>query len=101
MITNERVFLLSEMGDLLDIANYLMELSNSQLKPLGYALGLHHPNISRMDSQNLCYELVAAWLQRVDDVCTRCPPTWSNLVIALEKMKYNGIAEDMKRERLS
>ena len=96
-----RFFLLSEMGDLSDIATYLRELNTSQLKSLGYALGLHYPSVSKIDSQNLCYELVAAWLQRVDDVCTRCPPTWSNLVIALEKMKYTGIAEDVKRERLS
>lgn len=89
------------MGDLHDIATYLQELNTNQLKSLGYALGLYHPNVSRMDPEHLCYELVAAWLQRVDDVRTRCPPTWSNLVIALEKNRYNGIAEDVKRERLS
>ena len=54
-----------------------------------------------MDPEHLCYELVAAWLKRVDDVRTRCPPTWSNLVRALEENRYNGIAEDVKRERLS
>lgn len=87
------------MGDLYTISTYLRDLSNSQLKSLGYALGLHHPNVSRMDPEHLCYELVAAWLNRVDDVRTRCPPTWSNLVKALENNSYIGIAEDVKRER--
>ena len=94
-------FFFLEMGDLFDIATYLRDLNTSQLKSLGYALGLHHPNVSRMDQGHLCYELVAAWLKRDDDVRTRCLPTWSNLVKALEQNKYNGIAEDVKRERLS
>ena len=89
------------MGDLCDIATYLQDLNTSQLKSLGYALGLHHPNVSRMDTEHLCYDLVAAWLKRENDVRTRCPPTWSNLVKALEQKGYNGIAEIVKRERLS
>ena len=91
----------SEMGDLYDIATYLKKLNTSQLKSLGYALGLHHPKVSRMDPEHLHFDLVAAWLKREDDVRTRCPPTWSNLVTTLRVNGDSGVAYTVERERLA
>ena len=70
---------------------------------LGQVLGLRYSRLQGMaDAGNFLYDLIGAWLRRMDGVMDRCPPTWSNLVQALrDKMiRQNGIASKIDRERL-
>lgn len=65
---------------------------------LGGAFGLRRPTLDRL-RQDL-EGIVAAWLRKQDDVSNRCPPTWRNLVIALERIGQNGIADTVKNDHL-
>lgn len=86
------------MGDLNDIICYLHDMDTKQLRSLGLAFGLHHPNISKME--HFPNDLVAAWLRREENVCLQCPPSWRNLVKALEEINQIGIATDVRRDHL-
>ena len=49
---------------------------------------------------NTLEEMVAAWLNRTDDVLQRSgEPTWETLVTALEKVGHNGIAADILKSK--
>ena len=72
------------------------------LLTLGQVLGLRYSRLQGMaDAGNFLYDLIGAWLHRMDGVMNTCPPTWSNLVQALrdKTIRQNGIASKIDREQ--
>ena len=86
------------MADLTEISAYLHDLDIGHCMSLGGAFGLYHPTLNRM--RQYPEEVVAAWLRKQDSVSNRCPPTWRNLIRALERIGQNGIAETVKNDHL-
>lgn len=77
-------------------------MNSQQMFNLGQVWGLHFQTAARiMKSDTYHDEMVDAWLKKQEDVSTRCPPTWRNLVKSLkhERVKQNGIAEKVEQER--
>ena len=68
-------------------------------KPLGLALGLLYPTLKRIeteqrgDIQNCKMEMVAAWLQRQDNVSKKGIPSWKVLRAALVNIGENELAD--------
>ena len=85
------------MKDHFDVTQYLADLESAQILRLGGALGLHYPNLKKM--QTPLEDMVEAWLRKDDSVLERSgPPTWKNLVKALEMTGNAGIAEKIKED---
>ena len=92
------------MDDLHDITNYLHELGKSEVMKLGLYLGLAYQRIkSMMDSSNFLEDVVAAWLQKADNVQQKGIPTWERLVEALRQktVSQHGIACKIEKTELS
>ena len=86
------------MKDLFEITQYLGDMDNEQLIKLGGALGLRHPSLKRM--KTLPDDMVAAWLLRQEDVLERSgEPTYERLAVALEKVRQNGLARDVREQK--
>ena len=66
---------------------------------LGLALGLHYPTLQKIDNEkrgkvNSCMrEMLAAWLQKQDNVSQVGAPSWSVLQTALRKIEENELAD--------
>ena len=83
------------MADHYSITRYLRDLSNEELMDLGGALGLRYSHLRNM-SRPLLNELVAAWLNREDDVLSATgDPSWARLIQALTDINQPGIAKDI------
>ena len=56
-----------------------------------------------MDSQTFLNEMLAGWLQRVDQVLQTGVPTWKRLVEALKdpRVGQNGLASKIEQEQAS
>ena len=86
------------IADHYEVCQSLKTLSDRELRDLGGALGLAYPNLLKMTQ--LPHEMVAAWLNRQDDVLTRGgEPTWKGLAEALKKVGQTGVAEDIRRTK--
>ena len=88
------------MADLLD---YLHSLDREVVLNLGLILGLNFNRLQRMtDSPNFLQEMLAGWLQRVDEVLKAGVPTWKRLVEALKdkRVGHNGIASKIQQDKL-
>ena len=87
---------LTDDGSHFAITGYLQCLAaeRKQLIGLGQVLGLRYSRLKGIDSSSFLEDMIAAWLRKEDDVMTRCPPTWRNLVLALrdKRVQQNGIA---------
>ena len=78
----------------------LEELTHSQLKDLGGALGLSYPKMENMNEPTK--EIVAAWLRREDYVLKRSgEPSWKILVDKLNEIGQTGVAKDINREKIA
>jgi len=89
--------------DLLDITDYLMELSKTEVYNLGLVLGLSKHRVEDiMDSRPFLDEVITAWLQKVDLVKKRGAPTWQRLVEALrhQRIGQSGIADKIEKDRI-
>ena len=85
------------MKDHFDVTQYLTDLEPAQILRLGGALGLHYPNLKKM--QTPLEDMVEAWLRKDDNVLERSgPPTWKSLVKALETIGNIGIADKIKED---
>ena len=74
------------------ITKHLGDLSNDELIKVGEALGLDYPHLRRMNP--LLGEMVAAWLNREDNVLSVSGnPTWASLIKALQDINQPGVAE--------
>ena len=80
------------MADHYTVAKQLRDLSKEDLIGAGGALGLYYPHLRRMSP--LLDEMVAAWLNREDNVLTASgEPSWASLIKALQDTNQPGIAK--------
>ena len=80
------------MKDHFRVAKFLENLDKKDLKKLGGALGLSYPKLKNMDP--LCEEMVAAWLNKEDDVIELSgEPSWESLKAALREIGQTGLAD--------
>ena len=81
-----------------NVCQSLKDLSHQDLIELGGALGISYPKLVRMI--NLPAEMVAAWLNREDNVLQQSgEPTWGGLADALQKIRQTGIADDIRKSK--
>ena len=72
------------------------------LQKLGIALGIARHRLQNTQSPSYADDMVALWLQRVDQVNGRGGPTWLTLEKAMrhKTVGMTGQADDVKREHL-
>ena len=86
--------------NLIEITDYLFELDKTHIYHLGLVLGLSHHRVKQMkDSETFLDDMIAAWLQKVDQVEV---PTWQRLVKALrhKRVGQTGIASEIENDKL-
>ena len=86
-----------------EITSYLLGLDKTYIYHLGLVLGLSEPQVRGMgDSKTFLDDMVAAWLQKVDQVQKRGAPSWRRLVEALRDrtVGQNGIASEIIYDRI-
>ena len=86
-----------------DILDYLHSLDKKAVLDLGLVLGLDYNRLETMtNSPNFLEEMLARWLQRVDEVLKTGVPTWKRLVEALKdkRVGQNGIANQIEQDKL-
>lgn len=89
--------------DLRDITSYLHKLDKTAVCNLGLVLGLDYTRLQgMMDSPTFLQSMLAAWLQRVDQVQQIGVPTWKKLVEALRDptVGQNGISTNIEQDKL-
>ena len=87
------------MADHFTITEHLRDLNNEDLMRVGGALGLYYPHMHRMNP--LLEELVAAWLNREDNVLSASGhPSWASLIKALRDIHQPGIAQEIEEGML-
>ena len=92
------------VDDLVEVTNYLLDLVPTDIYNLGLILGLRYPHLVEMrGSKTFRDDMIAAWLQKEDQVLKRGRPTWKTLVKALKDTRVNqtGVAEKIKTEKLN
>ena len=88
--------------DLLEVTEYLLNLKQTDIYYLGLTLGLTHPHLKTMERSSTFREnMIAAWLQKEDDVTRRGLPTWETLVKALrnDRVNQNGVADKIASDK--
>ena len=88
---------------LADITSYLHPLDKTAVFNLGLVLGLDYNRLKPMqDSPHFLEDMLAGWLQRMDQVLRTGFPTWKRLVKALEdpRVGQNGVANKIKQDNL-
>ena len=91
------------INDVLEVTNYLLDLTQTDIHNLGLTLGLNHPHLKRMaSSETFRDDMIAAWLQKEDQVTKRGVPTWETLVKALRDRRVNqtGVAYKIETEKM-
>ena len=79
------------MEDHFEITEFLRNLDKNVLIRLGGALGLSYSKLKKMEP--LCEEMVAAWLNKEDNVSKSGEPSWKSLKAALIKISQTGLAD--------
>ena len=90
------------IDDLDKVTDYLLDLGNTDIHNLGITLGLHFPHLKTMrDSEIFRDEVIAAWLQKEDQVTKKGVPTWETLVKALRNHRVNqtGVADKIETDK--
>jgi len=93
------IYLFTDQDNHVEITNYLLELDKIHIYHLGLVLGLSEPRVRGMeDSKTFLDDMVAAWLQKVDQVQKKGAPSWRRLVEALRDrtVGQNGIAKKIQ-----
>ncbi len=84
------------MADHFTVTRHLRDLSNEDLIGVGEALGLYYPHLRKMNP--LLEELVAAWLNREDNVQSASgDPSWASLSKALRDIGQSGTADKIAK----
>ena len=89
------------IDDVLEVTNYLLGLTQTDIHNLGLTLGLNHSHLKNMaSSETFRDDMIAAWLQKEDQVTKRGVPTWKMLVKALRDRRVNqtGVADKIETE---
>ena len=90
------------IDDLDEVTNYLLNLEKTDIHNLGITLGLHFPRLKTMrDSETFRDDMIAAWLQKEDQVTKKGVPTWETLVKALRDRRVNqiGVADKIETDK--
>ena len=80
---------------LANITSYLYRLDKTTVFSLGLVLGLDYNRLKAiMDTSSFLEDMLAGWLQQVDQVPSTGVPTWNRLVEALkdQRVRQNGLA---------
>ena len=88
--------------NLADITIYFHSLGRTAVFNLGLVLGLDYNRLKPLiDSINFLADMLAGWLQRVDQVQKVGVPTWRRLVEALRdpRVGKNGIASEIEQDK--
>ena len=96
------MFLHAGIQDLADITIYLHPLGRTAVINLGLVLGLDYHRLKGLiDSPDFLTEMLAGWLQRMDQVQKAGVPTWRRLVEALRdpRVGQNGIAREIEDKK--
>ena len=91
------------IGDLAEVTNYLLDLQHDDIYNLGLTLGLYQPHLKNMKtSETFRDDVIAAWLQKEDQVLKMGIPTWETLVKALRHPRVNqtGLANKIADDTL-
>ena len=89
--------------DLADIASYLHSLDISTVFNLGLVLGLDYIRLKEMmGSWTFLQDMLANWLEKVDQVLSTGVPTWKRLVEALKDPRVGqaGLASKIEQKKL-
>ena len=92
----------SVIGDLVEVTKYLLELDQTAIHSLGLTLGLYYPHLNKMEtSKRFRDDVIAAWLQKEDQVLRMGTPTWETLVKALRDPRVNqtGVANKIEADK--
>ena len=91
------------MDDLADITHYLHQLDRTAVFNLGLVLGLDYNRLKTMmdTSSTFLQDMLAGWLQRVDQVLKKGVPTWRRLAEALKdpRVGQNGLAREIEQNK--
>jgi len=93
----------SGIENLADITTYLHSLGRTAVFNLGLILGLDYNRLKPLiDSPDFLADMLAGWLQRVDQVQKAGVPKWRRLVEALRdpRVGQNGIASSIEQDKL-
>jgi len=93
--------ILAGIGDLKNITLYLHLLSRASAFNLGLILGLSYGRLKDLiDSPGYLTEILAGWLQGLDQVQETGIPTWGRLVEALRdpRVGHNGVAKIVEQK---
>ena len=88
--------------DLADISSYLLPLDKITVFKLGIVLGLNYNRLkTMMDSQTFLQDMLAGWLEKVDQVLQTGVPTWKRLAEALRDpiVGQNGLASNIEQDK--
>ena len=88
--------------DLADISSYLHPLDKTTVFNLGLVLGLNYNRLkTTMDSQTFLQDMLAGWLEKVDQVLQTGVPTWKRLAEALRdpRVGQNGLASKIEQDK--
>ena len=91
------------IGDLVEVTNYLLDLQHDDIYNLGLTLGLYQPHLKKIEtSKTFRDDVIAAWLQKEDQVLKMGIPTWKNLVKALKhpRVKQTGVANKIADDKI-
>ena len=83
---------------------YLRNLGQTDIYHLGLTLGLNHPHLKDLESSKTFKEdMIAAWLQKEDQVTRKGLPTWETLVKALrdDQVEQNGVADKIATDTIT
>ena len=92
----------SAIGDLIEVTNYLLDLQHDDMYNLGLTLGLYQPHLKKIEtSKTFRDDVIAAWLQKEDQVLKMGIPTWDNLVKAMKhpRVKQTVLANKIADEK--
>ena len=92
----------SVIGDLVEVTKYLLELDQTAIHNLGLTLGLYYPHLNKMEtSKTFRDDVIAAWLQKEDQVLKMGIPTWETLVKVLRdpRVNHTGIANKIEADK--
>ena len=96
-------FIHTAIGDLVQVTNYLLGLQHIDIYNLGLTLGLHQPHLKEKmkTSETFRDDVIAAWLQKEDQVLKKGVPTWETLVKALRdpRVNQNGVASKIVADK--
>ena len=98
----QTLFTCVDINELVDITSYLHSLDRTAVFNLGLVLGLGYERLkAMMDAPTFLQDMLAGWLQKVDQVLKKGVPTWRRLAEALKdpRVGQNGLAREIESNK--